>query len=133
MINKIDSNRLREDLINGLNKTMLEDTAFDIIRYQFEILGSSNYTDVRCLEYIAYVYNLELNKYGTAFADLYYVNSGCTTKVKVDKRAYEKNPIQANHFYSTEIISKYKRRKIEGEWVELDETEDVLINYYALE
>lgn len=133
MINKIDSNRLREDLINGLNKTMLEDTAFDVIRYQFEILGSSNYTDVRCLEYIAYVYNLELNKYGTAFADLYYVNSGCTTKVKVDKRAYEKNPIQANHFYSTEIISKYKRRKIEGEWVELDETEDVLINYYALE
>jgi DNA/RNA endonuclease G (NUC1) len=60
---------------------------------------------------------------------VYHLDTGVTTVYKLNKAAYQKNPFDKGHiikFYSEE---RQKSRKVDSEWVKLQETEPWITNY----
>ena len=91
-----------------------------------EYLGYISYTNPK-FQNTGFVLNVD-TKYSPKIS-VYHLDTGVTTTYKLAKAAYQKNPFDKGHiikFYSEE---RQKSRKVDGEWVKLQETEPWITNY----
>ena len=91
-----------------------------------EYLGYISYTNPK-FQNTGFVLNVD-TKYSPKIS-VYHLDTGVTTTYKLAKAAYQKNPFDKGNiikFYSEE---RQKSRKIDGEWVKLQETEPWIANY----
>jgi DNA polymerase III alpha subunit len=91
-----------------------------------EYLGYISYTNPR-FQNTGFVLNVD-TKYSPKIS-MYHLDTGVTTTYKLAKAAYQKNPFDKGHvikFYSEE---RQKSRKVDGEWVKLQETEPWITSY----
>lgn len=113
-------NRLKEEDI----------TINEKIKTQFEILGYSNIISPSVPLDFAIVSEIEKNSYGTPFFTLYRLNNGESETLKVNKKFLADKPIDQYDMIKTITIEeKHKKRKIDGKWIKLDETEKILGEY----
>ena len=91
-----------------------------------EYLGYISYTNPK-FQNTGFVLNVD-TKYSPKIT-VYRLDTGETTVYKLQKAAYQKNAFDKGHilkFYSEE---RQKSRKVDGEWVKLQETEPWITNY----
>jgi len=91
-----------------------------------EYLGYISYTNPK-FQNTGFVLNVD-TKYSPKIS-VYHLDTGVTTVYKLNKAAYQKNPFDKGHiikFYSEE---RQKSRKVDDEWVKLQETEPWIASY----
>ena len=91
-----------------------------------EYLGYISYTNPK-FQNTGFVLNVD-TKYSPKIT-VYRLDTGETTVYKLQKAAYQKNPFDKGHilkFYSEE---RQKSKKVDGEWVKLQEREPWITNY----
>lgn len=102
----------------------------DILEAEKEYVGSVSYTNDAYNDRTMIATEVKINKWGTPFVTLYKINNGTSTTVKVDKRYFNNKPIsQYDLLCVISLDEKFKRRKVNGEWIRLDEKEYVLSSY----
>lgn len=102
----------------------------DTVATEVEYLGYSKTTSKNIAEDIGIVSKLEQNQWGTTFIDIYRFNSGDTDKLKITKAVYNLNPIKELDVIKTITIeNKPKKRKVDGKWIDLDEKENILVQW----
>ena len=88
------------------------------------------YKDEKYNKDVAVVTEVKPNKYGTVFTTLYYLKTGQSETVKTDKYLFSNKPLDRfDTIYITSIVEKNKRRKVDGEWVVLEDKERILEGY----
>ncbi len=121
-----------EPLILDLIKTLPEDdfkSASKII-WEIEFLGYPKTIDSNIKEDIGIVAKLDRNQWGTAFVDIYRPQDGSTDTLKITNASFVANPLSLMEVIKTISIEvKHKKRKVDGEWVELEEKEEILIKF----
>lgn len=119
LLYEIENNALDEDF-----------TIIEKMKFQLEYLGYINTTIPNLSSDIAVVTKVEINSWGTPFITLYRLNNGEVETIKVDKSMFAENKLKEFDMIKTiDKKTQNKRRKIDGKWVNLDETEDVLTQY----
>lgn len=120
MFSELDSVMLIKELIKNIipeKKTPLKIK----IAYQIEHLG---YVDIVDKKYAGYCVALDLNVDYSPRLKLYALANGNTIPVKVSKKIYKENPIRRGDIVKVEHqYRKPKMKKIDGEWIEIDEKE----------
>lgn len=102
----------------------------DIIEAEKEFVGYVSYINKSYNDRTMIATEVKINKWGTPFVTLYKINNGTSTTVKVDKRYFNNKPIsQYDLLCVISLDEKFKRRKVNGEWIRLDEKEYVLSSY----
>ena len=91
-----------------------------------EYLGYISYTDDR-FKNTGFVLNVD-TKYSPKIS-VYRLDTGMTIMYKLSKPAYQKNPFDKGHIIKFYSEDRPKSRKIDGEWVKLDEVEPWITNY----
>lgn len=92
------------------------------------------------LEYLGYISYIDPKLQGTGLAlnvdtkyspkiTIYMLSSGVTTTYKLGKAAYTKNPFDSGAIIRFYAEDRPKSRKVDGQWVKLDETEPWITNY----
>ncbi|MGL4450452.1 MAG: PHP domain-containing protein [Sarcina sp.] len=103
----------------------------ELIKAQFEYMGSCNIIDKNrprdC-------YVIDINTKYTPKALLFSVGSGNTQWVKVSKKVLKENPIEiGDMIYLYETSRKNKKKKVNDEWITLDESELWINKYWKVE
>ena len=113
MLKALESNLINEDL----------DIA-ERIRAEFEFTGSCNLIDKRSPRHC---YVIDVNLKYTPTLKLYCLGSGNTQDVKVTKKIWNQNKLEAGDIiYLDELTKKSKRKKFGDKWIATDE-----FNLYA--
>ena len=113
MLKALESNLINEDL----------DVA-ERIRAEFEFTGSCNLIDKRSPRHC---YVIDVNLKYTPTLKLYCLGSGNTQDVKVNKKIWNQNKVEAGDIiYLDELTKKSKRKKVGDKWIATDE-----FNLYA--
>ena len=107
----------------------VEATKLEHMSYEMGILGYTDYVDNTIEDNIFIVGNIETNKYGNKFVTLYHPKTGEYYQRKINKYAYNDHPCDCGDVIKIVFNTKSKVRQIDGEWVKLDEKEEVLKNY----
>ena len=97
----------------------IEDTIYQRIKYQFEVLEFSDITDPSLPKSICYVSNLERNSYGSIFVTLYCIKNGKSAVLRADKRFYDRQeePLEVGNVINIEVKKKERKKKNEqGRW-----------------
>jgi DNA polymerase III alpha subunit len=106
----------------------------DIMKYQVYYLGQTNIIDSSCDSDIYIVQSLDVNNYGTAFAILYQCCSGQVTQsYKIDRKWYAENPCQVADIIRVAFKDKFKHVKVDDKWVESNDVETIISNYFIME
>lgn len=128
----LNSELLLQDLMNNISDE--EYPLSQLLKYESEILGFINYKDESFREDIMAVQEIDTNKWGTSFLTLYRIQDGSTAvPIKVDKQYYNFNSLSVGDMIQIDYIAeKPKKRKIDGKWVDLEETEMILTAYHKL-
>lgn len=131
-IMEFDFMSLIKDLIANTN--IEEFSLSEIVKMQKEILDYIDYIDSSFREDIMAVQEIDTNKWGTSFLTLYRIQDGSTAvPIKVDKQYYSFNSLSVGDIIQVDyIVEKPKKRKIDGKFVELEETEMILTAYHKL-
>ena len=79
------------------------------------------------------VENLNINKYGVAFVDLYRIKDGAKTNIKVDKNYFKERPLSKGDVIRVvEFKDKEKKKRDEnGKWIGTGIYEKIL-TYFGL-
>lgn len=119
-------------LLNDMIPT-IEDTDISIrsiFEAELEYVGYISFSDGNYKDNIAVISDINENKWGSVFATLYYLNNGKTESVKINKKYYATKPIDKYDVIAIVDIQKVnKKRKIDGKWQNIEETETVLNSY----
>lgn len=91
-----------------------------------EYLGYISYTNPK-FQNTGFVLNVD-TKYSPKIT-VYRLDTGETTVYKLQKAAYQKNPFDKGHIIKFYSEDRQKSRKVDGEWVKLQETEPWITNY----
>ena len=91
-----------------------------------EYLGYISYTNPK-LQNIGFVLNVD-TKYSPKIL-VYRLDTGETITYKLSKVAYQKNPFDKGNVIKFFSEERQKSRKVDGEWVKLQETEPWITNY----
>ena len=91
----------------------IEDTIYQRIKYQFEVLEFSDITDTSLPKSICYVSNLERNSYGSVFVTLYCIKNGKSATLRADKRFYDRQeePLEVGNVINIEVNKKERKKK----------------------
>ncbi len=96
------------------------------ISYELSLLGYTDIVDENIDENIYGVRNIEVNKYGSVYIDLYSIKFGYLKSVKVLKKWWEECKCEVGDIIKCCFETKHKRRLVEGSWLESPETEEIL-------
>lgn len=111
----------------------ISDNGFNIIekiKNQHEYLGFIETTDKSIPLDFAIVSDINTNRWGTTFLTLYRPNNGETEQVKIYKKTFAENQLEQFDMIKTVSVKiKHKKRKVDGKWIQLDETEKILSRY----
>ncbi len=131
-IRNLDIDSLIKDLIKEIPQE--EDKITEIILNQINILGSIYYINSSINPVITAVQEIDTNQYGTTFLTLYRLCDGSlSNSIKVDKMFYTQNSLKVGDIIQVDyIIDKPKKRKIDGKFIELEETESIITAYHKL-
>ena len=134
-VNKFTEKQAREINIEGLmnycvskleNKELsMKDTFEAMMEYQ----GYIDYKDESWNENVYIITEIKTNKYGTPFVNIYNLKKGESLEIKVYKNTLYKNPLDEYDVIYAVIKDKNKKRKVNGEWITLEETEKILESY----
>ena len=91
-----------------------------------EYLGYISYTNPK-FQNTGFVLNVD-TKYSPKIS-LYHLDTGTTTTYKLAKAAYQKNPFDVGNIIKFYSEDRQKSRKVDGEWVKLQETEPWITGY----
>lgn len=109
----------------------LEDKSISIkeqIEAEIEYLGYASTTNNKLSKSLYMV--IEMDTKYTPRLKLYCLNDGSIMDVKCNKRDIELNPFgEFSVITIKEIIKKYKRKKVNDEWVKTDERESFLVDW----
>lgn len=110
-------------------------TVADIVKAEKKYIGHISIIDERFKPNVALVSDLNINRWGTAFATLYRLNNGETEEVKIRGNVFENNPFKEMDLIQTITLNhEYKRRKDKnGKWYNTGETEPILSSYRIVE
>ena len=134
-VNKFTEKQAREINIEGLmnycvskleNKELsMKDTFEAMMEYQ----GYIDYKDESWNENVYIITEIKTNKYGTPFVNIYNLKRGESLEIKVYRNTLSKNPLDEYDIIYAVIKDKNKKRKENGEWITLEETEKILESY----
>ena len=114
------------------NKCKLDNvdlTVGEIISAQKKYQGYISYKDESWNENVYAITEIKTNKYGTPFVGLHNLKRGESLEIKVYKNTLSKNPLDEYDVIYAVIKDKNKKRKENGEWITLEETEKILESY----
>jgi len=134
--------------ISGSGKTYMDFQNVDFLKFVFNKMNDEYFNIVEQIkneiEYIGYtsiidssiptdfaiIIAIESNRWGTKFFTMYRPNNGEYENVKISKSTFEDKIVEEFDMIKTITIeTKPKKRKIDGKWVDLDETENILTQY----
>ena len=107
----------------------IKTTTLEHMSYEMGILGHTDYVDNSIDENIFIVGNIETNKYGNKFATLYSPKYGEYYQRKINKYSYIEHPCDSGDIIKVVFNTQSKRKQIDGDWIKLDEKEEILKNY----
>jgi DNA polymerase III subunit alpha len=117
------------ELISTMDNTK-DISLLEIFKTEIEFVGYISYINTSYNPNVAVVTDMKLNKFGTPFATLYWIYDGSSETIKIDKRYYNEKPISQFEVITTNTIDeRHKKRKIDGKWENLEETEKILCSY----
>lgn len=125
----IENYQIIVDLISS-NYEYIPITLLEQISYQLGIVGYTDLIDNSMSDNIYIVASLEQNQYGTTFATLYHVNDGSQITLKVARSVYRDYPCNCGDIIETAIKNQNKKVMVNNKWVDKDEIETVLKDYY---
>ena len=107
----------------------------EIFKIELENLGYVSYIDSNYDSDIVLVENLNINRYGVAFADLYRIKDGAKTNIKIDKNYFKEKPLSKGDIIRVvEFKDKEKKKRDEkGRWVGTGVYEKILTKYGMVE
>ena len=118
LMNYCESKLKNEDL-------PLKDKFEAMLEYQ----GYISYKDESWNENVYVITGFKTNKYGTTFVSIYNLKRGESLEIKVYKKTLSRNPLDEYDIIYAVIKDKNKKRKENGEWITLEETEKILESY----
>ena len=101
----------------------------DKFKAMLEYQGYISYKDESWNENVYIITEIKTNKYGTPFVNIYNLKRGESLEIKVYKNTLSRNPLDEYDIIYAVIKDKNKKRKENGEWITLDETEKILESY----
>ena len=102
----------------------------EIFEAEMEYVGYISYKDSSYNKKVCVISNIEENRWGTIFATLYCLKTGKSLTLKVDKRYYNSKPLeQYDVIMIGEIVQKFKKKRVEGKWINTEEKEYILKSY----
>lgn len=117
------------ELISTMDNTK-DISLSEIFKTEIEFVGYISYINTSYNPNVAVVTDMKLNKFGTPFATLYWIHDGSSETIKIDKRYYNEKPISQFEVITTNTIDeRHKKRKVDGKWENLEETEKILCSY----
>lgn len=135
-VGKLTEKQAREiDIENLMNycesKLKNEDLKIsEIISAQKEYMGYIDYKNEYYNENVYFVLELKTTKWGSTFVSLWNLNKGKQIDLKIYKKTLQERQLQENDLiYVTSIEEKNKMRKVEGEWIQLEDKESILKSY----
>ena len=134
-VNKFTEKQAREINIEGLMNycvSKLENKELpmkDLFGAMMEYQGYIDYKDESWNENVYIITEIKTNKYGTPFVNIYNLKKGESLEIKVYKNTLYKNPLDEYDVIYAVIKDKNKKRKVNGEWITLEETEKILESY----
>lgn len=141
MYKNIDNNKLLKlfksnykSIVDKVSKNYeyKSSTKLDKIVNQIQLLGYTNLIDESQDDNIFVVSNIETNKYGTPFANLYQVNNGTISQYKVNRKWYNEYELNNGDIIRATFKTKNKRTKVDDKWIKSDEIEDILESYFII-
>lgn len=96
-----------------------------------EYLGYISYTDPDLEKNIGFVINID-TKYSPKIT-MYMLATGETIVYKLPKKSYERNPFNKGDILKFNTEQRQKSRKVDGQWVKLDEYESWMTNYIRID
>ena len=127
MYSGVDTEALLNEMIERIE--VKKTTLLDKINYQQEYLGYISEVRPSLDDDYYYVQEISGN-----WLTLYQLNSGDILKIKARKNALSLNPIYVKQIIKADEIREEKKwRKVDGEWIRIDETEPILISYQVLQ
>ena len=131
---EVDVIRLTKQIIKGCNK---EETLSlkEMFKIELENLGYVSHTDFNYEPDIVLIENINTNRYGTSFADLYRIKDGAKTNIKIDKDYFKEKPLSKGDIIKVvEFKDKEKKKRDEkGKWVGTGVYEKILTKYGMVE
>lgn len=128
MFTKVDTDKLINSIVSQLeNKDISMKQIFET---ELEFVGYISYTDSSFDERVCVVTEIKENKWGSVFLTLYKISNGNSITLKADKKYYINKPLSQYELIRViSIDEKFKKRKIDGKWVNIDEKEYILSSY----
>ena len=129
--------RFDEDAMNNLLREycdLLQDEDMPIrnrLNAEAEYLGYISYTDPTLEKNIGFVINID-TKYSPKIT-MYMLATGETIVYKLPKKSYERNPFNKGDILKFNTEERQKSRKVDGQWVKLDEYESWMTNYIRID
>ena len=96
-----------------------------------EYLGYISYTDPDLEKNVGFVINIDA-KYSPKIT-MYMLATGETIVYKLPKKSYERNPFNKGDILKFNTEERQKSRKVDGQWVKLDEYESWMTNYIRID
>lgn len=118
MFMKIDSKAIIKEIVEKCDEKI---SFKDRLIARYEVLG---YMDIIDKKFAGYCFVEDLNVDYSPKLKLYALANGNTIPVKISKKIYKQNPIKRGDIIKvTDQYKKPKKKKINDEWVEIDEQE----------
>ena len=133
-VNKFTEKQAREIDIKGLmnyciNKLENKDlTMKDKFEAMMEYQGYIDYKDESWNKDVYTVTNIKPTKWST-FIGLYNLHDGTQKELKVDKRTFNRNPLQQYDTIYAIIEERDRKKQVDGQWVSTGEKQSILANY----
>ena len=138
---KVTEKQYRIDDNEGLVKELcdnIENKSLSIveqIKFEDEMLGYIEYTNTEIPKYFWIVTEFKTyNSKSKPYLTVRNLNSGETIKTKIKKaKIFDANPFeQYSILIFNNLSNEHKHRKVDGKWVEIEETEPILNAYEVL-
>ena len=132
--NKVTEKQFKEIDIKGLmnycaskikNEDLSIEETFETMK---EYQGYIDYVDEAWNVQVYVVTEIKTTKY-SIFAELYNLNQGETTSLKVDKKRFNYAPLNEYDTVYAFIEPREKKQKVDGKWVGTGEYQDILTNW----
>lgn len=133
-VNKFTEKQAREINIEGLINycvSKLENKELpmkDLFGAMMEYQGYIDYKDEAWNKDVYVVTNIKVTKWST-FIGLYNLHDGTQKELKVDKRTFNRNPLQQYDTIYAIIEERDKKKQVNGQWVSTGEKQNILANY----
>lgn len=109
-----------------------ETTNIEHISYELGVLGYTNYYDEKTDDNIYVVATLDENKYGTHFATIYNPRTKEYNQYKINRSNFNDHPCKVGDIIRCVIREQYKRKQVDGTWVEDKENIETVLKDYVV-